>query len=126
MQWQGYLPNDQVMAHYRRAAIVVLPSLWPEPLARTAVEALANGCAVLAYPSGGLPEVLRGRGLLVEPATPEALAEALERVIADDALRARLQDQAWRDYPFDIQQLAEAIDDLRAAILAGLQEGRLR
>ena len=122
IQWQGYLPNDQVMAHYRQAAIVVLPSLWPEPLARTAVEGLANGCAVLAYPSGGLPEVLRGRGLLVEPALPDALADALERVITDDPLRARLQDQAWRDYPFDIQALADAIDDLREAILAGLRK----
>jgi spore coat protein SA len=121
VQWLGYLANDQVMARYRQAAIVVLPSLWPEPLARTAVEGLANGCAVLAYPSGGLPEVLRGRGLLVEPASPEALAEALERVIDDDALRARLQGQAWQDYPFDIQQLAAAIDDLREAILAGLK-----
>ena len=122
VQWLGHLPNDQVMAHYRRAAVVVLPSLWPEPLARTAVEGLANGCAVLAYPSGGLPEVLRGRGLLVEPALPEALAEALERVIADEPLRARLQDQAWRDYPFDIQALADAIDDRREAILAGLSK----
>jgi glycosyltransferase involved in cell wall biosynthesis len=115
----GHLPNEEVMAHYRRAAIVALPSLWPEPLARTAIEALAYGCAVLAYPSGGLPEVLHGRGLLVEPASPEALAEALGRLIADDALRARLQDQAWRDYPFDIQALAASIDDLREAILAG-------
>ncbi len=122
VQWQGHLPNDQVMARYREAAIVVLPSLWPEPLARTAVEGLANGCAVLAYPSGGLPEVLRGRGLLVEPTLPEALAEALERVITDDPLRARLQDQAWQDYPFDIQPLADAIDDRREAILAGLRE----
>ncbi len=122
VQWQGYLANDQVMAHYRQAAIVVLPSLWPEPLARTAVEGLANGCAVLAYPSGGLPEVLRGRGLLVEPALPAALAEALERVITDEALRARLQDQAWRDYPFDIQPLADAVDDRREAILAGLRK----
>jgi glycosyltransferase involved in cell wall biosynthesis len=117
----GPLENDQVMAHYRRAAVVVIPSLWPEPLARTAVEGLAQGCAVLAYPSGGLPEVLRGRGLLTaRPLAPD-LAEALERLIADDALRARLQDQAWRDYPFDIKQLADTIDDLREAILAGLR-----
>ena len=122
VQWPGYLPNDQVMSRYRRAAIVALPSLWPEPLARTAVEALANGCAALAYPSGGLPEVLRGRGLLIEPATPVALARALERVITDNALRARLQDQAWRDYPFDIRQLAEGIDGLREAILAGVRK----
>jgi UDP-glucose:(glucosyl)LPS alpha-1,2-glucosyltransferase len=122
VRWLGFLPNDRVMEHYRRAAVVAIPSLWPEPLARTAIEALANGCAVLAYPSGGLPEVLRGRGLLVEPAAPGALAVALERVIMDEALRAGLQERAWHDYPFDIQKLADAMDDRRDAILTGLRK----
>ncbi|HSA83195.1 MAG TPA: glycosyltransferase family 4 protein [Geminicoccaceae bacterium] len=120
--WPGYLPNDEVMARYRRAAIVVVPSLWDEPLARTAIEGLAAGCAVLAYAKGGLPEVMRGRGLLIEQPAPEALALALERVIADHALRARLQDQAWRDYPFGIEQLAERVDAVRERILAGLRK----
>jgi len=115
------MPNDQVLERYRRAAIVVVPSRWDEPLARTALEGLAHGCAVLAYPSGGLPEVLRGRGLLIDPPDPEALAAALERVIADDALRAGLQARAWQDYPFGIEQLAERIDAVRERVLAGLR-----
>ena len=82
---------------------------------------LAHGCAVLAYPSGGLPEVLEGRGLLIDPPAAEALAAALERVIADDALRARLQAQAWRDYPFEIGRLAERIDAVRERILTDLR-----
>jgi glycosyltransferase involved in cell wall biosynthesis len=122
VRWPGYLPNDEVMARYRRAAIVVVPSLWDEPLARTAIEGLASGCAVLAYATGGLPEVLRGRGLLIEQPAPEALALALERVIADDALRTRLQDRAWHDYPFGIEQLAERVDAVRERVLAGLRK----
>jgi glycosyltransferase involved in cell wall biosynthesis len=116
----GQLPNDAVLTQFERAAIVVVPSRWEEPLARTAVEGLAHGCAVLAYASGGLPEVLQGRGLLIEPPGAEALALALERVIADDALRTDLQHRAWHDYPFDIQPLAARIDSLRETILAGL------
>jgi glycosyltransferase involved in cell wall biosynthesis len=122
VRWPGYLPNDEVMARYLRAAIVVVPSLWDEPLARTAIEGLANGCAVLAYANGGLPEVLRGRGLLIERPAPEALALALDRVISDDALRGRLQSQAWNDYPFDIAPLAERIDAAREQILAALRK----
>ena len=120
VRWLGQLPNDAVLARCAAAAIVVVPSRWDEPLARTAIEGLAHGCAVLAYATGGLPEVLRGRGLLIEEPDADALALALERVIADDALRARLQHQAWHDYPFDIAPLAERIDRLREAILAGL------
>lgn len=116
----GQLPNDEVMGHFERAAIVVIPSRWDEPLARTAIEGLAYGCAVLAYATGGLPEVLRGRGLLIERPSADALAAALEQAIGDDALRARLQHQAWHDYPFDIDALTARIDALRATILAGL------
>jgi glycosyltransferase involved in cell wall biosynthesis len=119
-RWYGQLPNDDVLARFAKAAIVVVPSRWDEPLARTALEGLANGCAVLAYATGGLPEVLRGRGLLLDQPGPEALAPALERLIADDALRAQLQHRAWHDYPFDIGPLAERIDRLRETILAGL------
>lgn len=122
VRWPGYLPNDEVMARYRRAAIVVVPSLWDEPLARTAIEGLASGCAVLAYAKGGLPEVLRGRGLLIDRPAPEALARALDRVISDHALRAGLQDQAWQNYPFGIEPLAARVDAVRERILAGLRK----
>ena len=117
----GQLPNETVLEHFAQAAIVVVPSRWEEPLARTAIEGLAHGSAVLAYATGGLPEALRGRGLLIERPTADALALALERVIADDALRADLQHQAWHDYPFDIHPLAARIDGLRETILAGLR-----
>jgi glycosyltransferase involved in cell wall biosynthesis len=117
----GQLPNEAVLAQFAQAAIVVVPSRWEEPLARTAIEGLAHGCAVLAYATGGLPEVLRGRGLLIERPDAAALALALERVIADDALRADLQHRAWHDYPFDIHPLAARIDTLRETILAGLR-----
>jgi glycosyltransferase involved in cell wall biosynthesis len=122
VRWPGYLPNDAVMERFRRAAIVVVPSIWDEPLARTAIEGLAHGCAVLAYRRGGLPEVVRGRGLLLEQPGPETLARTLDQMISDDALRARLQDQAWHDYPFGIEALAERIDAVRARVLAGLRE----
>jgi glycosyltransferase involved in cell wall biosynthesis len=117
----GQLPNDAVMTHFERAAIVVVPSRWQEPLARTAIEGLAHGCAVLAYATGGLPEVLQDRGLLIEPPGADALALALARVIADDGLRADLQQRAWHDYPFDIHPLAARIDALRETIIAGLR-----
>jgi hypothetical protein len=64
----------------------------------------------------------RSCGLLIEQPAPEALALALERVIADDALRTRLQDRAWHDYPFGIEQLAERVDAVRERVLAGLRK----
>lgn len=121
VQFPGLLTNDEVFARYQRAAIAVVPSRWAEPLARSAIEALAHGCAVVAYPTGGLPEILAGRALLVERPAEDALAEALGRVIADDRLRARLQEQAWVDYPFTVKQMASTLDDVREQIFARMR-----
>lgn len=121
VQCLGFLPNDEVMARYRRAAIAVIPSRWAEPLARSAIEALAHGCAVVAYATGGLPEALSGRALLIDRPAPNALADALERVIADDRLRAQLQRQAWEDYPFSVAQMATKLDDIREEIFARMR-----
>jgi UDP-glucose:(glucosyl)LPS alpha-1,2-glucosyltransferase len=117
VRFPGFLPHEEVQDHFRRAAIVVVPSIWPEPFGRTAIEGLAAGCAVIAYDRGGLGEILRGRGLLVEEPSPDALAAALERVIVDRNLQDELQRRAWSDFPFGIEETTARHDDLREALL---------
>jgi glycosyltransferase involved in cell wall biosynthesis len=121
LTWSGRLTNQEVLRRFGQAAVVVIPSRWPEPLARTAIEALAAGAAVIAYGSGGLPEVLAGRGLIVAEPGPTGLAAALERVLADHDLRRRLQRQAWDDFPFTVEAMAGRLDQVRGEAL--LQHG---
>jgi glycosyltransferase involved in cell wall biosynthesis len=72
------------------AGVFVLPSL-EEGMSNAVMEAMAAGLPVIGTAVGGTPELLRGgRGVLVPPADPEALATALERVLADPAEAARL------------------------------------
>ena len=93
----GSVPREQVLRLFRAADASVLPSAW-ENFPRTVVEALAVGCPVIATAVGGVPEVVRDgeNGLLVGPGDPGALAAAIARFFADDALRARLRDAAAR------------------------------
>jgi glycosyltransferase involved in cell wall biosynthesis len=86
------VPHDQVMAAWAAAAVGVVPSVWPEPFGQVAVECLAAGTPAVVSATGGLGEIVRDgvEGLLVPPADPRALAAALDRVLGDDALRARL------------------------------------
>ena len=73
------------------ARAAVLPSAW-ENLPHAAVEALAVGTPVVATAVGGVPEVVHDgeNGLLVPPDDAVALADALRRLLDDDALRDRL------------------------------------
>ncbi|MGB2951814.1 MAG: glycosyltransferase family 4 protein [Gaiellaceae bacterium] len=90
-QAQGFLPPEDISRLYSRAAVVVLASR-AEGLPNVLLEAMAHGRAVVTTPVGGIPTVVEDgeTGLLVPTDDPAALREALDRLLADPALRRRL------------------------------------
>jgi glycosyltransferase involved in cell wall biosynthesis len=77
-----------------RATALVFPSLWPEPLSRVLLEALALGTPVAAMDTGGTREILKDgeSGLLVRDV--QELGAAVGRLVHDDVLRARIAEGA--------------------------------
>jgi len=89
-QLVGFWPDArQVMASLD---VLILPSTAPEPFGLVVLEAMASGKSVIATAHGGpLEIVVDGEtGLLVPPRDPTALADAIEQLVRDPALRARL------------------------------------
>ncbi|MDH6116442.1 glycosyltransferase involved in cell wall biosynthesis [Kitasatospora sp. GAS204A] len=87
----GWLPPDGVRERIRTAAVVVLPSLWPENFPTVALEALQLGRPLVASAVGGLPELVGpDNGLLVPPGDPGALASALGQLLGRPELLAGL------------------------------------
>jgi glycosyltransferase involved in cell wall biosynthesis len=76
-----------------RSYVAVLPSLH-EGMSNAVMEAMAAGRPVVATDVGGTGELLRGRGVLVPPSDPEALAGGLGRVLGDPAFAACLGERA--------------------------------
>jgi glycosyltransferase involved in cell wall biosynthesis len=113
----GFLDHETTMAAFARAAIAVVPSHWQEPFGRTAVEAMAAGCATIASHRGALPAIIGDSGILLD--TPEApsLAAALTRLTGDAALRMDLQRRARARAvdALDIRPWAARLDALRRA-----------
>jgi glycosyltransferase involved in cell wall biosynthesis len=87
----GFLPHRAIPGLLAGADVAVLPSRYEE-LGTVLVEAMAAGRPVVAAAVGGIPELVRDGvdGLLVPPGDPVALAGAIDRLIADPALAARL------------------------------------
>ena len=76
---------------YDRCSVFLQSSVW-EGFGFTAVEAMACGCALVTTDNGGSRDyALPGRTALVSPPKDEvAMADGVERLLTDDALRIRL------------------------------------
>lgn len=72
-----------------RADVVVLPSLY-EGSSNAVMEAMAAGRPVVATSVGGTPELVEGRGVLVPPVDPAALAEGIHQLLSDPDAAAAL------------------------------------
>ena len=99
----GFVPEGVLPALYGAADAVVVPSL-EEGFGMTAIEAMAAGTPVVGTRVGGLPELIEeGRtGYLVEPGNPDALADALCRLLDgglaaghEEATRATAREFSW-------------------------------
>ena len=91
---RGWAHRDDVLRSLARASVLVFPSLWPEPLSRVLLEALALGTPVAAMDTGGTREILVDgeSGLVVSGAA--SLGDAVARLAGDEALRRRIAEGA--------------------------------
>lgn len=85
----GWVDSSDAPALYRLARVFVFPSLY-EGFGLPPLEAMACGTPVVCSNASSLPEVVGDAGIPVDPHDTGALAQAIARVLADDALRADL------------------------------------
>jgi len=79
IEFLGYQNSQEF---FSKIDVVVVPSLWQEPLGMVAIEALANHIPVIANKAGGLQETVQDRinGLFCYAHRPESLGEALTKI----------------------------------------------
>ncbi len=120
VEWLGR--RDDIAAIWRNAHAAVLPS-WHEGLPKALLEALASARPVITTDVPGCRDVIEDEveGMLVPLRDPAALAAAMERLAADEGLRARMAAAARRraETRFDQRHVAEAHLALYRAVLAG-------
>ena len=116
----GYVDYADVPAIYGRGDVFLSPT-YAEGFSNTILEAMASGLPCVSCFAVGVVDCLRDgeNGLLVEPGDVPALAGAIERILSDDELRARLARQAFREahelysWPVVARQIMGVYDQLR-------------
>jgi phosphatidylinositol alpha-1,6-mannosyltransferase len=85
-----YLPTDQLPAYYSLLDMLVLPSLH-DGLPNALLEGMACERAIVGSTVGGIPDAITDgeNGRLIPPGDAEALAHAVDELLADAKLRRR-------------------------------------
>jgi glycosyltransferase involved in cell wall biosynthesis len=88
---EGWVEGPQKQELLCCATVFVLPS-YVEAMPMGILEAMACGLPVIASRVGGIPDMIEHNvnGVLVDAGKPAELAEQIDRLLADDALREKL------------------------------------
>lgn len=114
----GYVPEEELLALYRGAVAVVMPSFM-EGFGLPPLEGMALGTPAITSTAGALVEVTGDAALHVDARSHEALAEAMLRLRNDPELRALLADRGReRALRFTWRACAEATRTVYFEVLA--------
>jgi glycosyltransferase involved in cell wall biosynthesis len=122
----GFVPDEDLAVLYRHTTALVFTSHY-EGFGLPLIEAQACGAPVIAVSSSSVPEVVGAGGVLVPPDDVDALAAAMQALLADSQWRRTLRGHAfeqaarfsWRDAARRTLDVYRAVSAKSAAPAAG-------
>jgi glycosyltransferase involved in cell wall biosynthesis len=120
VRFLGYCHPTYMPALYQGAAALVFPSLF-EGFGLPPLEAMWCDCPIVCSNVTSLPEIVGDAALLVDPRSPEALADAMNRVLTDADLRCRLIERSrervkrfsWTKFTREVVSVLHQVRPLR-------------
>ena len=130
-RWLGTQPHEVVLDYYRRAHLFVLgcevaPNGDRDGIPNVLFESMAMGVPVVATRLSAIPELIENEktGLLAPPGRPRELAEAMLKMLTDEALRARVipaaRQRVMQD--FDNKVLIKQLADIYRSEISELRD----
>lgn len=121
--FMGYFSENkrkQLLRLYQQAAVVVIPSIWAEPMPLVMMDALASGTPVIASRVGGISSVIKNNknGFLVPPGDSNAIKIACNKILSNADLQQKLSINAlgtirgeyhWTDVANEYQTIYDKI-----------------
>jgi glycosyltransferase involved in cell wall biosynthesis len=114
--------QEQPIPYLSSFDLFVFPSL-SEGLSTSILAAMASSLPIVASHVGGIPELVRDgeNGILVPPADPEALAQAIQRLAnhPEEASRMGQQGRMRVEKQFTLPHMTDQIEQLCNSLLSG-------
>jgi len=90
--FKGFVDDEELVDLYNIADLLVFPSFY-EGFGFPPLESMACGTPVVVSNAASLPEVVGNSGLLVDPSSPEAFAEAIMKVLGSPEFARKLSEK---------------------------------
>jgi len=114
----GYVKDDDAYTLYSNALAYCLPSLY-EGFGLPILEAMKCGCPVITSDFSSTAEVAGSAGVLVDPLSVDAIAEAFAKIYRDEPFRKELVEKGYeREKEFSWADTAEKTLEIYKEILA--------
>lgn len=116
--FDGFVPEPDAV--YRGVNVVCVPSVLPDPLPRSVMEAMGRSLVVIAAPCGGIPEMIDHRKTGFLAGTPNEVANHLVALARNSALRLEIGKNAAAAcrVKFDIAVLHARITEVYDSVAA--------
>ena len=115
-QFYGFKNQEFVEEKMKSASIVVIPSIWEEPFGLVAAEAMSNGACIIASKVGGIPEIIKDNGILIDKINLKKLSSKIDILIKDNELRENYQIKAWINFELSSEISSQKLDHFREFI----------
>ncbi len=115
-QFYGFKNQEFVEEKMKNASIVVIPSTWEEPFGLVAAEAMSNGACIIASKVGGIPEIIKDNGILIDKINLKKLSSKIEFLIKNNHVRENYQRKAWKNFRLSSEVSSEKLDHFREQI----------
>ena len=117
VEYLGFISNDNIIKKLEETSILVVPSIWQEPFALTALEGICNGAAVIASKVGGMSEMLEDSGFLISDINVIKLRKSIKLLLSNEELLLRYQKKSWNNYRYNQTDIVMRQDSYRKEIM---------
>ena len=115
-KFYGFKDQNFVQDKMKDSSIIIIPSLWQEPFGMVVAEAMSNGIAIIASKVGGIPEIVKENGILIEGINAEKLKASLIELLENKEKRILFQKKSWNNFKLSSIKSSKKLDRFRHKI----------
>jgi glycosyltransferase involved in cell wall biosynthesis len=116
IDFEGFVPNEQLPDLYSSHDIFIHPGIWEEPLARVYIEALATGTPIVTREYGSIESII-GNGGVTAAGSVESYIEVISEVLREGQLTSLSKGAKYHVKRYEREKIVSQVEELYQSLL---------